>query len=77
MKKYSYKVCMCDGHFCNGTVSVLAETEEDAYEKVMDYVLGGLSIALPELDIDVYLELASCVDTNLLEDLLMEQQEQM
>lgn len=77
MKKYSYKVCLCDGYFCDGTVSVMAETEEDAYEQVMDYVLGGLSIALPELGIDVYLKLESCVDKGLLEDLLMEQQEQM
>ena len=57
MNKYSYKVCLCDGHYCDGTITVVAENEDDAYDKAMDYVLDKLVKALPELGIDVYLVL--------------------
>lgn len=76
MKEYTYKVCLCDGHYCDGRITVKAETEEDAYDLAMDYVLGNLAIALPELGIDVSIELENCID-NFLEDLMAEQQEQM
>lgn len=57
MNEYSYKVYLCDGHSCSGYVTVSANTEEDAYEIAMDYVLSNLANALPELGIDVYLVL--------------------
>lgn len=57
MNNYTYKVCLCDGHYCNGNISVEAEIEEDAYEMAMDYVLTKLANALPELGIDVSIEL--------------------
>lgn len=78
MKEYIYKVCLCDGHYCNGNIVVKADDEADAYNMVMDYVLGKLANALPELGIDVDIELKNCIDDDdLIEDLKMEQQEQM
>lgn len=56
-KNYTYKVCLCDGCWCDGHISVQADTEEDSYEMAMDYVLTKLADALPELGIDVFVEL--------------------
>lgn len=58
MNKYTYKVCLCDGHYCDGNIVTEANTEEEAYEQVMDYVLNNLAKALPELGIDVSIEIA-------------------
>lgn len=77
MKEYIYKVCLCDGHYCNGNIVVNADDEEDAYNTAMDYLLGKLANALPELGIDVCIELEDCIDYDLIEDWLMEQKEQM
>lgn len=57
MKTFAFKVCLCDGHFCDGVISVKAETEDDAYDLAMDYVLQRLANALPELGIEVSLSL--------------------
>lgn len=57
MNNYTYKVCLCDGHYCDGNITVQANAEVEAYEKVMDYVLGKLANALPELGVDVSIEL--------------------
>lgn len=57
MKECIYKVCLCDGYYCNGNIVVKANTEDESYEKVMDYILVRLAKALPELDIDVSIEL--------------------
>ena len=57
MKEYTYKVCLCDGHYCDGNITVMAESEEKAYNMVTDYVLKSLAKALPELGIDVSIEL--------------------
>lgn len=59
MNKYTYKVRLCDGCFCDGSITVEAETEDEAYEKVMDYVIITLADALPELGIEVSIE---CID---------------
>ena len=56
MKNYIYKVRLCDGYFCDGEIVVEAETEEEAYEKVMDYVIIKLADALPELGIEISIE---------------------
>lgn len=56
-KNYTYKVCLCDGHWCDGHITVQADTEEAAYDMVMDYILNTLAKALPELGINVYIEL--------------------
>lgn len=57
MNEYTYRVCLCDGHFCDGNITVRADEEEDAYNMAMDYVLGKLAEAFPELGIDVCVEL--------------------
>lgn len=77
MKKYIYKVRLCDGCYCNGNIAVKADDEEDAYDMAMDYILITLANALPELGIDVDIELEKCINDGLLEDLSMEQREQM
>lgn len=56
-KNYTYKVCLCDGDWCAGTVAVQADTEGAAYKMAMDYVMTKLEEALPELGIDVFVEL--------------------
>lgn len=56
-KNYTYKVCLCDGCWCDGRITVQANTEDDAYEMAMDYVLTSLAKALPELGVDVFVEL--------------------
>lgn len=58
MKEYRYKVCLCDGHYCNGYVTTEGETEEEAHDNAEYYVLNKLADAFPELGIDVYIELA-------------------
>lgn len=62
MNEYIYKVCLCDGHYCNGNIVIKADTEDEAYEKAMDYVLVSLAKALPELGIDVSIDLFDSVD---------------
>lgn len=57
MNNYTYKVCLCDGRYCDGSITVQANNEDDAAEMVMDYILEALSKALPELGIDVSIEL--------------------
>lgn len=56
MNEYEYKVRLCDGNYCDGSIKVKADDEEQAYEMVMDYVLGKLAKSLPELGIEVAIE---------------------
>lgn len=56
MKEYKYRVCLCDGHWCDGIVKTMAYNEDDAYDNAMDYILNRLANALPELGIEVYIE---------------------
>ena len=60
MNEYIYKVRLCEGYYCNGSINIKAETEDDAYNKAMDYLLEKLANALPELGIDVDIELEDC-----------------
>lgn len=55
-KEYKFLVSMCGG-WCNGTLSIHAEDEDEAYDKAMDYVGDKLSDAFPELDILYSVEL--------------------
>lgn len=57
MNKYIYRVQLCDGNYCGGNIVVEAETEEKAYEMAINYVCENLAKALPELDIEVAVEL--------------------
>lgn len=57
MKNYNYKVCLCDGHYCRGKIFVQANTEEEAYEKVVDSIGERLRVSFPELDINYWVEL--------------------
>ena len=55
-KEYKFLVNMCGG-WCNGTLVIKAEDEDEAYDKAMDYVGDKLSDAFPELDIPYGVEL--------------------
>ena len=46
MNEYTYKVCLCEGHYCNGNIVVNADTEDEAYDKAMGYVLVGLAAGI-------------------------------
>lgn len=55
MKEYKFSVSICGG-WCNGHLVFEAENEEAAYEDAMDYVVGRLMAAFPELDMDYDVE---------------------
>jgi hypothetical protein len=55
-KGYKFLVSMCGG-WCNGTLVIKAEDEDEAYDKAIDYVRDKLSDAFPELDILYSVEL--------------------
>lgn len=57
MNKYSFYVMLCDGWKCDGKVSVLADNEDIAQDMALDYVCSKLANALPELGIEVSVEL--------------------
>lgn len=56
IKEYKFLVSMCGG-WCNGTLVIKAEDEDEAYDKAMDYVGDKLSDAFPDLDIEYNVEL--------------------
>lgn len=57
MKKYNFKVCFGDGRWANGTYSVEAEDEDMAVEMALSEICEKLYNALPDLDIEVSVEL--------------------
>lgn len=57
MKTYDFKVCFGEGRWANGTYSVEAENEDMATEMALTEICQKLYAVLPELDIEVTVEL--------------------
>lgn len=57
MKEYSFKVCFNDGRWCTGIITAKGKDEEEAEQNALSYVCEQLYQALPELDIEVGVEL--------------------
>lgn len=57
MKTYEFKVCFGEGRWANGTYSVEAEDEDMAVDMALSEICEKLSNVLPELDIEVTVEL--------------------
>ncbi len=57
MKNYNLKVCFGEGRWAGGVYSVKAECEEDAIEIALNEICQKLYAVLPELDIEVSVEL--------------------
>ena len=57
MKTYEFNVCFGEGRWANGTYSVEAEDEEMATDMALQEICQKLYAVLPELDIEVTVEL--------------------
>ena len=57
LNNYEFKVCFGEGKYANGTYSVEAFTETEAIDKALSEICNKLYSALPELDIEVSVEL--------------------
>lgn len=57
MKEYRFKVCFGEGRYANGEYVVTEENEDIATEVALTEICEKLSVALPELDIEVSVEL--------------------
>ena len=57
MREYDFKVCFGEGRWANGVYSVQAEDEDMATEMALTEICQKLSDVLPELDIEVTVEL--------------------
>lgn len=57
MKTYNFKVCFDGGKWTNGVYSVEAEDEDAAIEIALQEICQKLYMVLPELDIEVTVEL--------------------
>ena len=57
MKAYEFKVCFGEGRWADGTYSVEAEDEDMATEMALTEICQKLYAVLPELDIEVTVEL--------------------
>ena len=57
MKTYDFKVCFGEGRWANGVYSVEAEDEDMAVEMALTEICQKLYAVLPELDIEVTVEL--------------------
>lgn len=56
-KEYQFDVRLCDGYKADGTYTVKAVSESEAQEKALTEICDKLYRALPELDIEVSVEL--------------------
>lgn len=59
--QYEMKVRFCDGYYCDGSIDVEAESEQDAIDIVLEDVCERLNKSLPDLGVDVTVE---CVWTD-------------
>lgn len=57
MKEYNFKVCFGEGKWANGVYSVQAEDEDMATDMALSEICEKLYNILPELDIEVSVEL--------------------
>ena len=56
-KDFNFAVTLCDGYKADGIYTVKAESESEAQEKALTEICDKLYRALPELDIEVSVEL--------------------
>ena len=54
---FNFAVTFCDGYKADGTYTVKAQTESEAQDKALQEICEKLYKALPELDIEVSVEL--------------------
>ena len=57
MKEYNFKVCFGEGRWANGVYSVRAEDEDMATDMALSEICEKLYNVLPDLDIEVSVEL--------------------
>ena len=57
MREYNFKVCFGEGRWANGVYSVQTEDEDMATDMALSEICQKLSDVLPELDIEVTVEL--------------------
>ena len=57
MREYNFKVCFGEGRWANGVYTVQAEDEDMAVDMALSEICQKLSDVLPELDIEVTVEL--------------------
>lgn len=57
MREYNFKVCFGEGRWANGVYSVQSEDEDMATDTALSEICQKLSAVLPELDIEVTVEL--------------------
>ena len=57
LNEYHFKVRLCDGYQCGGKIAVVAENEDVAQDMALEYVCERLADALPDLDVEVSVEL--------------------
>lgn len=57
MQVYNFKVCFGEGRWADGVYSVEAENEDVATEIALSTICNKLYSVLPELDIEVTVEL--------------------
>lgn len=57
MKSYEFKACFGEGRWADGVYSVQAENEEMATDLALKEICDKLYAVLPELDIEVTVEL--------------------
>ena len=57
MKEYCFKVCFGDGRYAGGTYDVVAADEDEATDMALAEICQKLYEALPDLDIEVTVEL--------------------
>jgi hypothetical protein len=57
MQVYNFKVCFGEGRWADGVYSVEAENEDMATEIALQEICQKLYAVLPELDIEVTVEL--------------------
>ena len=57
MREYCFKVCFGNGRYAGGTYDVVAEDEDMAIEMALSEICQKLYKALPDLDIEVSVEL--------------------
>ena len=57
MKTYEFKVCFGEGRWAQGVYAVEAEDEEMATDMALSEICQKLADVLPELDIEVTVEL--------------------
>ena len=56
-KEYRFAVKLCDGYLAEGIYTVKAKTDEEAQEKALTEICDKLYRVLPELGIDVSVEM--------------------